>query len=73
MKLASRDRTLLLTIGAPGTGFALTLDAAHLWLFDRDGNPVGSLPPPGGRHVDARSPEVCPGCVDFVIRNYGTS
>ncbi len=72
MKLASRDRTLLLTIGAPGTGCALTLDA-HVWLFDRDGNPVGSLPPPAGRHAAARSPEVCPGCVDFVLRNYGTS
>ncbi len=72
MKLASRDRTMLLSIAAPGLGFAVVLDG-HTWFFDRDGNPVGSLPPLGGRHAAARSPEVCPGCVDFVLRNYGTS
>ncbi len=78
MKLASRDRSMTVSIAAPGTGFALTLDG-HLWLFDRDGRITGSVPPPitadeiaagFARHTAVSSPERCPGCADFVERNY---
>ena len=70
VKLTSRDRSMTLAIAAPGVGLALTLDG-HLWLFDRDGNITGSIPPPTG-HLTVRSPESCPGCVVFVVLNHGT-
>ncbi len=79
MKLRSLDGTMELAVAAPGTGFALTLDG-HLWLFDREGRVVGSIPPHLSadeiaegvpRHVVADSPEQCPGCAPFVAVNYG--
>ncbi len=78
MKLSSRDRSMRLAIAAPGTGFALTLDG-HVWLFDRDGRIAGSVPPlltadevaaGVALHKAVSSPERCPGCADFVERNY---
>jgi hypothetical protein len=56
---------MLLSITAPSSGFSVTLDG-HTWLFDRDANIVGSLPPPPG-HRALRSPENCPGCVNFIV------
>ena len=79
MKLQSRDRTMTLSIAAPGTGFALTLDV-HVWLFDRDSRIIGSIPPHltvdevaagVARHIAVSSPEACPGCAGFVLANYG--
>lgn len=68
MKCISRDGSMLLSITAPSIGFSVTLDG-HIWLFDRDANVVGSLPPPSG-HLALRSPENCPGCAAFIIRSY---
>jgi hypothetical protein len=69
VKCISRDGTLLLSITAPGSGFSVTLDG-HIWLFDRDANIVGSLPPPRG-HLALRHPENCPGCAEFILRSRG--
>jgi hypothetical protein len=66
VKCISRDGTLLLSITAPGIGFALTLDG-HTWMFDRNAMVVGSLPPPP-RHLALHHPENCPGCAEFVVR-----
>ena len=71
MKLSSRDGTLSLTIGTPGTGFALTVDG-HLWLFDAQGNVTGSILP-RSLHQAADGPDHCPGCARWIIRNYGSS
>jgi hypothetical protein len=60
---------MLLSITAPGRGFAVTLDG-HTWLFDRGANIVGCLPPPRG-HLPVRNPENCPGCVEFIVRTRG--
>ncbi len=79
MKLRSQDGTMELAVAAPGTGFALTLDG-HLWLFDRDGNITGSVPPlitaeeiatGRVRHLAVNSPERCPGCAEFVAAGGG--
>ncbi len=80
MKLRSLDGTMELAVAAPGTGFALTLDG-HLWLFDRDGLIIGSVPAhltadeiAAGiaKHRVADSPEQRPTCAAFVERNYST-
>jgi hypothetical protein len=69
MRFLSRDRTMVLSITEPALGFTLSL-AGHLWLFDsRLAITASVLPPPG--HVNARTPDACPGCTDFSIRNYG--
>ena len=68
MRLVSRDRSMDLSITEPALGFTLALDG-HLWLFDARLEIIGSvLPPPG--HIDARTPDACPGCVDYSIRTY---
>ena len=70
MKLSSQDGTLSLTIGTPGTGFALAVDG-HLWLFDAQGNVTGSILP-RSLHQTADGPDHCPGCARLVVRNYGS-
>ncbi len=79
MILVSKDGTLTLTIAAPGTGFAVTLED-HVWLFDCDGNITGSVPPlitaeeiatGTVRHLAVSRPERCPGCAGFLAANYG--
>jgi len=63
-----RDRSMILSITEPALGFTLSL-AGHVWLFNSRLEITGSvLPPPG--HIDARTPDACPGCVDFSIRTY---
>jgi hypothetical protein len=71
MKLASLDKSMSLNIASPGMGMAVTL-SGHVWLFDRDGNIVGSLPPRDPpKHIAMSEPERCPGCAAFVVRDYG--
>ena len=68
MRLMSHDRTMVLSITEPALGFTLSLDG-HIWLFDSRLQITGSvLPPPG--HINARTPDACPGCTDCSIRTY---
>ena len=68
MRLMSHDRTMVLSITEPALGFTLSLDG-HIWFFDSRLQITGSvLPPPG--HINARTPDACPGCTDFLIRTY---
>ncbi len=68
MRFLSLDRSMLLSITEPALGFTLSLDG-HVWLFDSRLEITASvLPPPG--HINARTPDACPGCVDFSIRTY---
>ena len=70
MQLVSRDRSMILSITEPALGFTLSLDG-HLWLFDARLEIIGSVLPPSG-HIDARTPDACPGCTDFSIRTYAS-
>lgn len=73
MRLASRDRTMLLSIAAPGQGFAVTL-AGHLWVFTRAGEIAGSIPPrEPENHLPVSRPERCPGCIEFIEKNHSTT
>ena len=68
MRITSRDRTLDLLIASP-LGFMVTVDG-HAWLFDRDSRVQTSVPPdPPVRHKAAHTPERCPGCAGFVLRD----
>jgi len=68
MRFLSRDRSMILSITEPALGFTLSL-AGHVWLFNSRLEITGSvLPPPG--HINARTPDACPGCTDFLIRTY---
>ena len=69
MKVYSTDRTLAVTVGAPTTGFAIEIEG-HTWLFDQAGNISGNIAPEKG-HKSASSPELCPGCRGFLVRDYG--
>ena len=68
MRFLSRDRTMILSIITPALGFTLSLEG-HIWLFNSRLEITGSVYPPPG-HIDARTPDACPGCVDFSIRTY---
>lgn len=68
MKIASLDRSMSLSVAAPGCGFALTLDG-HAWLFDKDGEIRGSIiPVETTSHVALSRIERCPICVAFIER-----
>jgi hypothetical protein len=70
MKLASLDRSMSLSIAAPGMGFTLKL-VGHVWLFDKDSRIVGSFPPDEPlNHLPMSTPERCPGCSGFVLRDW---
>lgn len=68
MRVTSLDKSMSLSVAAPGCGFTLTLDS-HLWLFDHDGRIAGSIvaPEPNG-HIAVRAIERCPICVAFMKR-----
>jgi len=70
MKIASLDKSMSLSIAVPGTGITVTLDG-HVWLFDCDSRIVGSFPPdPPSAHLRISTPERCPGCSKFVVRDW---
>ena len=68
MRLRSHDGSMILSITEPALGFTLSL-AGHVWLFDSRLEITGNLHPPAG-HINARTPDACPGCTDFSIRTY---
>jgi len=68
MRFLSRDRSMILSITEPALGFTLSL-AGHVWLFNSRLEITGSVRPPPG-HINARTPDACPGCTDFSIRTY---
>ncbi len=70
MRLMSRDSSMIISITNPAFGFTVSCDK-HVWLFNSRLEITGSLAPPPG-HESARTPEACPGCVDFSIRSYGS-
>jgi hypothetical protein len=61
---------MILSITEPALGFTLSLDG-HIWLFDSRLEITGSVQPPPG-HANARTPDACPICTNFLLRTYGS-
>jgi hypothetical protein len=57
---------MVVTITEPALGLTISL-GGHVWLFDSRLEITGSGLPPAGQ-INARTPDACPGCTDFVIR-----
>jgi hypothetical protein len=68
MRFLSADRSVDLIISTPARAFTLSL-GGHVWLFNARLEISGCLAPSAG-HVSALTPDSCPGCVDFTIRDF---